>query len=82
MSEANKRRSQAFLPTSILCCWKQYRPFLADSGPRKEQKESERLLFMMYSTTISLFDNILEGIGRHPKSGKKKGGLKIHTCAI
>ena len=27
---------------------------------------------MMDSTTITLFDNILKGIGRHPKSGKKK----------
>ncbi|MFI3264301.1 MAG: hypothetical protein SNG38_03390 [Rikenellaceae bacterium] len=34
---------------------------------------------MMNSTTISLFDNILKGVGRHPKSGKKKGGMKVHT---
>ena len=31
------------------------------------------------STTITLFDNILKGVGRHPKSGKKKGGMKVHT---
>ena len=34
---------------------------------------------MMDSTTITLFDNILKGVGRHPKSGKKKGGMKVHT---
>ncbi|WP_319505522.1 transposase [Bacteroides graminisolvens] len=34
---------------------------------------------MMDSTTISLFDNILKGVGRHPKSGRKKGGMKVHT---
>jgi len=34
---------------------------------------------MMNSTTISLFDNIFGGVGRHPKSEKKKGGLKVHT---
>ena len=28
---------------------------------------------------ITLFDNILKGVGRHPKSGKKKGGMKVHT---
>ncbi len=33
----------------------------------------------MDSTTISLFGNILKGVGRHPKSGKKKGGMKVHT---
>ena len=34
---------------------------------------------MMDSTTITLFDNIFKGVGRHPKSGKKKGGMKVHT---
>ena len=33
----------------------------------------------MDSTTITLFDNILKGVGRHPKSDKKKGGMKVHT---
>ena len=33
----------------------------------------------MDSTTITLFANILKGVGRHLKSGKKKGGLKVHT---
>ena len=32
------------------------------------------------STTITLFSNfIFKGVGRHPKSGKKKGGIKIHN---
>ena len=32
------------------------------------------------STTISLFSNLLfNGVGRHPKTGKKKGGIKVHT---
>ena len=33
----------------------------------------------MDSTTITLFYNILKGVGRHPKSGKKIGGMKVHT---
>lgn len=44
-----------------------------------EPKDWEKLLYMMDSTTITLFDNILKGVGRHPKSGKKKGGMKVHT---
>lgn len=37
-------------------------------------------LKIMDSTTISLFSNVLfKGVGRNPKSGKKKGGLKVHT---
>ena len=31
------------------------------------------------STTISLFSDIMKGVGRNPKNdGKKKGGLKVH----
>jgi len=32
----------------------------------------------MYSTTITLFKDILKGVGRNPKQGKKKGGIKAH----
>lgn len=32
------------------------------------------------STTSSLFSNLLfKGVGRHPKNGKKEGGIKVHT---
>lgn len=31
------------------------------------------------STTITLFSNLIfKGVGRHPKTGKKKGGIKVH----
>ena len=33
----------------------------------------------MDSTTITLFDNTLKDAGRHPKSGKKKGGMKVRS---
>lgn len=33
----------------------------------------------MDSTAISLFKDILRGVGRNPKEGKKKGGIKAHT---
>lgn len=32
------------------------------------------------STTVTLFSNLIfKGVGRHPKTGKKKGGIKVHT---
>lgn len=32
------------------------------------------------SMTISLFSNLIfKGVGRHPKTGKKKDGIKVHT---
>ena len=37
------------------------------------------MLYMMDSTTITLLDNILKGVWRHPKSSKKKGSMKVHT---
>ncbi|MFR9547045.1 MAG: IS4 family transposase [Rikenellaceae bacterium] len=79
LAEANKRRPQEFFAEVYRNLLHQYAPFLADSRNKTASKEWERLLYMMDSTTISLFDNILKGVGRHPKSGKKKGGMKVHT---
>ena len=37
-------------------------------------------LMIIDSTTVSLFSNaIFKGVGRHPKMGRKKGGIKIHS---
>lgn len=36
-------------------------------------------LYIMDSTTITLFKDIFRGAGRNPKEGKKKGGIKAHT---
>ena len=86
LAEANVRRPQEFFAKVYAYLLDKYAKFLADSRPPKsykgqthEPKDWERLLYMMDSTTISLFDNILKGVGRHPKSGKKKGGMKVHT---
>jgi IS4 transposase len=79
LSEANCRRPSEFFAQVYTLLLKKYAPFLADSRTTKEQKEWEKLFYMMDSTTISLFDNILKGVGRNPKTGKKKGGMKVHT---
>ena len=86
LAEANIRRPQEFFAKVYASLLERYARFLADSRPSKnykgnthEPKDWEKLLYMMDSTTISLFDNILKGVGRHPKSGKKKGGMKVHT---
>jgi hypothetical protein len=50
--------------------------FLSDS--RKEEISFEKF-YAFDSTTISLFSDVLKGVGRNPKGdGKKKGGLKVH----
>ena len=79
LAEANIRRPQEFFARVYAYLLEKYAKFLADSRPPKsykgqthEPKDWEKLLYMMDSTTITLFDNILKGVGRHPKSGKKK----------
>lgn len=43
------------------------------------EKSSFDKLYAFDSTTISLFSDVLKGVGRDPKGdGKKKGGLKVH----
>ena len=51
----------------------QYSPFLLDSHNKKGR------LYIMDSTTITLFSNILKGAGQNPIKGNKKGGIKVHT---
>lgn len=86
LAEANIRRPQKYFAHVYAYLLEKYAKFLVDSRPPKsykgqtyEPKEWKKLLYMMDSTTITLFDNILKGVGRHPKSGKKKGGMKVHT---
>ena len=57
-----------------------YRTTLSsDSRSSKTPKWMQRLQ-IIDSTTITLFSNLIfKGVGRHPKTGKKKGGIKVHT---
>ena len=53
-----------------------FRPLLSVS--RKEQVSFEEF-YAFDSTTITLFSQVMKGVGRDPKGdGKKKGGLKVH----
>lgn len=80
LSDANRRRSEAVFESIYRNLYATYRNRLSsDSRTRKEPKWMKRLQ-IIDSTTISLFSNLLfKGVGRHPKSGKKKGGIKVHT---
>jgi len=55
---------------------KYFEPLLSVS--RKEKISFEKF-YAFDSTTISLFSDVMKGVGRNPKGdGKKKGGLKVH----
>jgi len=75
-SEANKRRSSKVFEDIYMAVYRKHASSLADS--RLNDNEFKRL-YIMDSSTISLFRDILKGVGRNPKNGKKKGGIKAHT---
>jgi len=75
-SEANGRRNSQVFGDIYMSIYKKHASFLADS--RLSDADLKRL-YIMDSTTISLFKDILKGVGRTPKEGRKKGGIKAHT---
>ena len=80
LADANKRRPEAIFEAIYRDLYASYRTVLSsDSRNRKTPKWMKRLQ-IIDSTTITLFSNLLfKGVGRHPKTGKKKGGIKVHT---
>jgi hypothetical protein len=75
-SEANQRRSSKVFGDLYMSVYRDHVSNLADS--RLSDADLKRL-YIMDSTTISLFKDILKGVGRNPKEGRKKGGIKAHT---
>ena len=80
LADANKRRTEIIFEAIYRQLYGTYRhTFSSDSRNRKMPQWMKRLQ-IIDSTTITLFSNLLfKGVGRHPKSGKKKGGIKVHT---
>lgn len=76
LSEANRRRSSKLFGDIYMEVYERNRERLADS--RLSDADMKRL-YIMDSTTITLFKDILKGVGRNPLQGKKKGGIKAHT---
>lgn len=80
LSDANRRRPETVFEALYRYLYRSNHARLSpDSRLQKEPKWMKRLQ-IIDSTTITLFSNLLfKGVGRHPKSGKKKGGIKVHT---
>jgi len=58
-----------------------FSPFLSVSRKKKHRKEGVSFdeFYAFDSSTITLFSDIMKGVGRNPKDdGKKKGGFKVH----
>lgn len=76
LSDANRDRNQDFFQLVYQGLYSKYAQFLSDS--RKTKTIADRL-FIVDSTTITLFKEILKNAGRQPANGKRKGGIKVHT---
>lgn len=76
LSDANASRSHEIFATIYYELLDKYATFLSDSSTLRLPVKH---LKIVDSTTISLFSDILKGVGRNPLNGKKKGGIKMHT---
>lgn len=84
LSDANARRSEKFFEEVYRDLYDENRDILSSDSRRGGNEEWMKRLRIIDSTTVSLFSNIIfKGVGRHPKTGKKKGGIKVHAviCA-
>ncbi len=80
LSDANARRSEKFFEEVYRDLYAANKDILSSDSRRNGTEEWIKQLRIIDSTTITLFSNaIFKGVGRHPKTGKKKGGIKVHS---
>lgn len=76
LSDANQRREANVFGLIYNELLLKYGHFISDS---RIKDIINRQIEIFDSTTISLFKDILKCVGRKPKNGKRKGGIKVHT---
>ena len=76
LSDANKRRSRQVFEHIYYALSKDYGAILSVS---RKTYSWEGLLEIIDSSTILLFKDTLSCVRRSPSSGKRKGGIKVHT---
>lgn len=80
LSDANARRSEKFFEEVYHNLYEANKEKLTSDSRRNGTEEWIKRLRIIDSTTISLFSNaIFKGVGRHSKTGRKKGGIKVHS---
>jgi len=76
LSDGNKQRPSKVFGTIYQKLYGFYKHSISDS---RLNSAIIRRLYILDSTTISLFKAILKPAGRKRKDGKSKGGMKVHT---
>lgn len=75
LSDANKARNPDFFSYLYHHLYQSYYGTSPDS---RMKKSLDKRLFIIDSTTIKLFSEVMRGLGKKPVSGKQKGGAKAH----
>lgn len=76
LSDANKVRNPDFFSQLYHHLYQSYYGSLPDS---RMKKSLDKRLFIIDSTTIKLFSDVMKGLGKKPVNGKQKGGVKAHV---
>jgi len=76
LGDANQRREAEVFGIIYNKLFRQYGYVFSDS---RIKAVINKQIEIFDSTTISLFKDILKCVGRKPKNGKRKGGIKVHT---
>lgn len=76
LSDGNKSRPGKVFATIYQKLYETYKSAISDSTLKAE---IAKRLFILDSTTISLFKAILKPAGRKRSDGKSKGGMKVNT---
>ncbi len=76
LSDGNKKRPSSIFGAMYEELYKKYNHIISDSSLKKEISGK---LYILDSSTVSLFKAILKPAGRKRDDGKSKGGMKVHT---
>lgn len=80
LSDANARRTEKFFEKVYRDLYDSNKDKLTSDSRRNGTEDWIKQLRIIDSTTITLFSNVIfKGVGRHPKTGRKKGGIKVHS---
>jgi len=77
VSDANMVRPPELFARVFADLHRRYKGILSDSSLPKNERWLAKL-FLVDSTTITLFKEIMKACGRTPANGKRKGGVKVH----
>ena len=76
VSDTNKKRTPRVFKLIYQSTLSRYKKTISDS---RVEEHFGKEVNILDSSTISLFQAILKCVGQKPKSGKSKGGIKVHT---